>query len=124
MRAERFDCCGIGFNDKGLSLHSLFKYEEAQSTFERARELFMQLNNESMAGNSYSALALLYYQTGSYVKAVKSANEAIRIFQKHNYPNFMTSPLNVLGNIAKKQGDYGNARIYYKESLSYRRKGK
>ncbi|MCT4586557.1 MAG: tetratricopeptide repeat protein [Carboxylicivirga sp.] len=103
-------------NDKGTCLQKLNRFEEAKQAYKEAGQAFMALKYEHMAGNTHSARALLQYQSGEYIEAVKSANNAIQIFQKHNYPGFMSSPLNVLGNIAMKKKDYNTALEYYHKS--------
>ncbi len=122
LQAKDSIAAASALNDKGTCLQELKKYEAAKQAYKEAGQAFLDLDYEHMAGNTHSARALLQYQTGDYVEAVKSANKAIQIFQKHNYPGFMSSPLNVLGNIAMKKKDYSTAMDYYHKSQEIEQK--
>lgn len=109
-------------NDKSVCLQSLNKFEDAKIGYEQAIELFKILGEEDMTGMSYGTLSLLNYKLSNFNEAIKCANKSIQILQKHNYPNFLNQPLNVLGNIAKAKKEYHTAEKYYMHILELAKK--
>jgi predicted ATPase/DNA-binding CsgD family transcriptional regulator len=96
-------------------LTMLYELETARDYFERALRLFRELQDEF--NTAWALIFLGYTMMTSNETAWATADEGLALFRRMNHKPGIAQALNILGEVARFNGDDSRARIAYEECL-------
>ena len=91
------------------------KYTDAETFSLRALAIRQQLKDSFTIALSYSDLGDIYQASGNYNKAKASYTASNDYIRTMHYPDFLSSNLKQLSDIAYKQNDFKTAFDYYRQ---------
>ena len=106
------------YNSIGLTYCAEFNWQDAQTYFHSALEIYTLSGDHVNIANCYNNFGIMYSDRGNYPKAAEFLHRAIIIDQTlDNMPQLATSYDN-LGIVLTACGDYNNAYRFLKKSLA------
>jgi tetratricopeptide (TPR) repeat protein len=108
--AEALQRIAGGFSVRNLNDSAHLYYNEALS-------LYKSLEDVKMEGVMLHNIAILHYNEGAYVKALKKTQESLRKASAVNDEHGVASSLQLLGNINHYLGNYDEAQKYLIQCL-------
>lgn len=95
-------------------------YEEAKKNLEESYKLFVKLGDEKKIIGSLNNLGNLYSDLKMFDKASELFDQAYKLSEKVGSP--ISDPLNNMGNVYFRQGDFQRAVDHYLKALEIQRK--
>ncbi|MCH2034311.1 MAG: tetratricopeptide repeat protein [Tenacibaculum sp.] len=92
-------------------------FKEALQDFTESLEISKKDNNNTVVGDCYSKIAVIYYYQGKYNDAFLNFDKSIQYYQKSNYKKGLASSFNNQGAIYYYLGNYPKALDQYKKAL-------
>ena len=126
MLGESSTDCALSLQQLSIYQAYLDNYNEAIKLCTQAIDIFKSSGSGTLMpeyASSLSHLAFLYSETGDYVSAIKSGEEALNIIKEtlgERHPDYATS-LETLSSIYASMGDYTRALQLEEDVLSMRK---
>lgn len=102
---------GMAFYQEGQMLKS-------HETFQRASDLFGNLNDVQSQAECFHMMGNISYFLGNYNEAIRLYEESLSIREKADDKKNIASGLNNIANVYNKLGEYKKAVQYYEKSLA------
>lgn len=116
---ELRDTLGLAntWNGLGICYFEQGDYRNALQFYQRAEPLFLRLGNLERYGAALSNIGYTYLQMGHLNVAKIYAEKALLIGESNRAPSVISFSLSHLGDIARRQSDYGAAEKYFSRCL-------
>ncbi|MDY6786494.1 MAG: tetratricopeptide repeat protein, partial [candidate division WOR-3 bacterium] len=104
----------------GEIMWSLGKYDKSIEYYNRAFEIFKDLNMELSMAGIYESIGLVHYNQGEYDKAYSDYDKALALAGSSS--ELQNSIYSNIGLVLYRQGEFDKAMKYYEKALSDARK--
>ncbi|MGC2657834.1 MAG: tetratricopeptide repeat protein, partial [Bryobacteraceae bacterium] len=102
----------------GACLIHLFRYRQAISWLNTAREIALRIDNKSIAGGADLNTTTVYLQLGEFLLAQKTAQEATRLLEDSPRKDAYAMALMNLARVEAERDDLDRARSFYNQAIS------
>lgn len=109
---------GDFYNKAGYSYWNKGEFKQAASQFEKACDIFKNLNNTNASISVYNNLGLVYSELELYKEAAQSFGQALAIARKAKILGDILNALINLSNTEIEIKSFDNALVHSKEALS------
>lgn len=109
------------FQTAGYYFFKENKPEEAIKNFEKALDLFKQIDSRPEIADNTNNLAVIYKHTGNSIKSIHYNNSALSIYEEINNAEGVANVLNNLSAIYREQGEIDEAIIFTNKALKINR---
>ena len=93
-------------------------FNEALNDYVESLKLFEEEKNNTLIGDCYSKIAVVYYYQGKYNEAFLNFDESINYYQLSNFKKGLSSSFNNQGAIYYYLGNYPKALDKYRKALT------
>nr|MBD3622115.1 tetratricopeptide repeat protein [Sunxiuqinia sp.] len=121
INAEIKDLSGlaVNYNGLGISFYNLEQYDSSKVYYQKALDLFRQLENRQREAIVLNNIANIYVNTGDSLQhALSSYEQAIRVFDELGDVRSKAYTLEGLGSVHRELGNYTQAIATFQESLN------
>lgn len=113
---------GDFFNNLGVAYYQTGSYKKGLDAYEKALEIYKELNNDSIEVGALINLALAYKDIGATKQATSILTRAARKAERYDLDMELSSAWNTIGNIQLYEGNFEKALDYHKRALKIRQR--
>lgn len=114
----------VTYNNLGNLYRMIGKADEAMVYYEKAVEINKSKfgSKHPSIGRIYDNMGIVYKNSGDYVKALEYFDQSLKMFDKTNDAQEISSVYNNMGTVYYDHGEYEKALHFYRESVAIREK--
>jgi tetratricopeptide (TPR) repeat protein len=113
---------GMAHNRIGILHHQFGEYDEALSRYQKALEIFRELDDQKGLAVNLHLIGYISQDKGNYGDALQKYQESLKIHEQIGDLNGIAENLHHIGMILQDKGNYKDALQKYQESLEIKRK--
>jgi len=104
--------------DKGIDFHKEGKWNQALECWERANEIYEELDDKQGISSALGNIGVVYQNMGEWGRALEYYEKSLTISEERGDKQGISNALGNIGILYQNMGEWGRALEYYEKSLT------